>query len=166
MLYREIIAVCSEIHTIYINTPSNVKTGCWKGWLIQEEINCGVEGKFSSHIQARMWTQYVSPKSQYITTRKNGVTFKQTREWHRGGSDCSSLLFAWGRGFRETILSEQTKDWFCTAARSVAEVAVWFGCLFVSRSLYSLLAMLAISRPANLCKWQAKCTRDFRLPRR
>ena len=38
MLYREIIAICSEIHTKHINTLLKVKTGVWKGWLIQEAI--------------------------------------------------------------------------------------------------------------------------------
>jgi len=53
------------------------------------------------------------------------------REAQRG-SDCSALVFVWGRGFRDAILSEQTKEWFCTAARSTAGVTclIWlFVCL-------------------------------------
>lgn len=65
------------------------------------------------------------------------------REAQRG-SDCSVLLFACGRGFRDAILSEQTKEWFCTAARSAAEVAclVW---LFVSLFLCLPLSVQPVS---------------------
>jgi len=84
--------------------------------------------------------QNVSPKILYISTRMHGVTFKQTRNrerhTHTEGQIVPTLLSEKTRRFQVAIMSEQTLEWFCNAARSTAGVAGVFGlaaCLFAAR---------------------------------
>jgi hypothetical protein len=58
------------------------------------------------------------------------------RDTHRESQTVQTLLSAEARRFQDAIMSEQTLEWFCNAARSAAGVAVVFGlaaCLFAAR---------------------------------
>ena len=65
MLYREIIAVCSQINTKHINTL------CWQNVELLNVKPCGIYGdRFAVHIvTAERWSVQLSYKPVYTDTR-------------------------------------------------------------------------------------------------
>ena len=74
MLYREIIAVCSEIHTDHINTL------CWQNVAL---LNVKHVGTYSNHWATKGWNSDVKPRQLILYREIIAVFFWDPHKTHK-----------------------------------------------------------------------------------
>jgi len=144
MLYREIIAVFSHIHTKHINTLCGQNVELLNVKLVAEKVDL-FRKQFTKMSKESAVLIFRLEYGCSIFLRKVSISLqewtashssrRETERHTQRGTDCCTLPLAKARRFQDATVSEQTMEWFCNAARSAVEVVFGFAVsLFAAHS--------------------------------